>query len=110
MHVDELEEMQYQFGRMTEHQNAYALSMIEREPDDQQIADELAKGKFVCVGLQERYCPFTDATMPSRQVFLSSHDTYEEAQAQPERYESEIILPIPRPVYLPVEPSDELPF
>lgn len=83
MHPDELEEMQYQFFPQTELQNAFAVSRMEREPDDSyQINEALANGKFVVVTEGTEYCPRTDAIMGSRRCLNSIHDTREQAEAE----------------------------
>ena len=63
----------------SELQNAYALSVQER-PQDHRISQEIAKGKFVLIDCQPQFCPRTDAMMPHSRTFVSSHDTYQEAE------------------------------
>lgn len=111
MNLQEQEEMEFQFGRANDFQNAYALSQIERRQDDPQIEVELAKGKFVVIGWNEQYCPFTDAALPSWKSFISSHDTYEEATAQPEQHSDQMVLchPLLR-VPVVVESTEDIPF
>lgn len=110
--IQEQEEHDYNMGRANEWQNAYALSSMERRLDDPRIAEELAKGKFVVVGMNEQYCPFTDACLPPWQSFISSHDTREEAEAQPEQHEDQGVLPTNPKWFAPLvtEPLDDLPF
>jgi hypothetical protein len=57
---------------MNEHQNAFALSQMERHRDDPRIATELAQGKYVVVQWNEQYCRFTDAALPDYKTMMSS--------------------------------------
>lgn len=115
MNIQELEEIQYNWGRATEHQNAYALSSMERRLDDPKIAEELAKGRFVVVDEIEQFCPITDAILPSYQVFVSAWDDRESAEAEVARIMWEGrdigVLPIPLPEPIPYSPpGDDVPF
>lgn len=111
------EEMDYQMGAASELQNAYAMSMMNRKPDDsQKIEDALAAGKHVIVEEGPEYCPITDALMGSRKFLVSEHATREEAEAAlagMEEGDPDISVyirpykPAPPP---PVYDRDEIPF
>lgn len=78
--MHEQEELDHTFYAASEHQNAYALSMMEQEPDDRaKIESLMAQGFTVTYHLYERYCPFTDALMPSFWRYVRHHDNYDDA-------------------------------
>jgi len=96
---------------MNEFQNAYALSSMERRRDDPEIAQELAKNKFVLVEIVEQCCPFTDAILPSWKSFLGSFDSREaaEQEAATNQWREVDILPHPIPIRI-YEPATDIPF
>ncbi len=118
MNIQEQEEYDYNIGRATDHQNAYALSMMQRRYDDTRIAAELAQGKFVVVEECEQFCPFTDACLPSYKFFLSSWFVRDMAERQadhlveqdPERNIQVLPYKMPELNESPTQPSDDLPF
>jgi len=83
MTLQEQEELDYQMGVATEQQNAYALSCMERKPDDKAKINALVdQGRFVVVVRGPEYCPHTDALLPgSRQLCCGDYATREEAMA-----------------------------
>lgn len=81
MYDQEREEMDHNIGRMTEHQNAFALSTLEADlTNDQAKIDDLVKaGRFVVVTTQDAYCFFTDAIIGSHIHCSGDYATREEA-------------------------------
>ena len=64
MHLQELEDIDYNIGAASEFQNAFAVSLMERQPDDSEKIENLVKqGKFVLFRIVEVCCPRTDALM-----------------------------------------------
>ena len=60
----EREHLDYEMGSASELQNAYALSCMERKPDDRGKVNELLRvGRYVVVTEIDLFCPRTDAGM-----------------------------------------------
>lgn len=120
MTPQEQEELDYQMGCATEQQNAYAVSCMDRKPDDTaKINDLVSQGRFVVVVEGPEYCRHTDALLPdARQLHCSNHATREEAMVallkdvgdDPDPDLNYFILPRqPAAAYVP--PTDEdIPF
>lgn len=115
--IDNIDDWDYWMG--TEQQNAFALSCMERQPDDTaRCIEAVEQGKFVVVLTVPEHCPRTDAVMGSRVVFVSAHDTKDEAEAEMTKVDhsdgdySYDIWPIPQPRYQEpvILPSDDIPF
>jgi hypothetical protein len=80
--IQEREEMEFEAGRATELQNAYAVSQMERKPDDRAMAEELVSlGRHVVVREAVIYCPRTDASMGTAVHLLGDFETQDEAAA-----------------------------
>lgn len=76
-----LEHMDHEAGCASELQNAYALSMMERKPDDTaKINILVAAGRFVVVEQYPIYCPRTDAGMGIRKHCVGDYATRAEAE------------------------------
>ena len=122
MNFFEREEMDAEYFAMSEHQNAYAISMMEREGDDPRVAAALSDGKHALVFRSIEYCPRTDASMGARLRLVSAHATRAEAIAAYEVAADEegsqdsdgwfVILPEPpaAPVAPRVLSDNEIPF
>lgn len=110
------EHYEHEYGMMTEAQNAFALSQMERRSDDSKKIDEaLNAGLFVIVRDVDEYCPRTDAAMGVSQFIISVHSTRAEAEAELEKLGDDVdagVLPrLPTPKREPVDYSDpDIPF
>lgn len=117
--VQEREQWEYESGMASEHQNAYALSMMERKPDDRAAAEELVSlGRHVVVREAVIYCPLTDASMGTAMHLLGDFETQDEAaelarQDGADDGDCWVRVMSPKPVILnPYTPPtlDEIPF
>lgn len=78
--VQEREQAEYEAGMANEWQNAYAVSMMERKPDDRAAAEELVSlGRYVVVREGVIFCPRTDASMGTAVYMLGDFETHDEA-------------------------------
>jgi hypothetical protein len=108
MSPQQQEELDYQMGCATEQQNAYALSCIDRKPDDMGKINELvAQGRFCAVARGPEYCRFTDALLPGgRCLLVGDFASRAEAEAalakdagdDPDPEVDYFVLPYPQPV------------
>lgn len=89
MNIQEREEMEYQAGLQTAHQNAFALSRMEhneRESQRRKRTEELlAKGFCVVVLRSPAYCFATDAIVGESEYFVSASKSYEVAHKRAEK-------------------------
>ena len=113
MNIQEQEE--WDFCPANECQNAYALSQMERKPDDGRAIDELlSHGRYVLVMFREDYCRFTDAFLGTNRMMLGDYETSEEAEEAQAKYpdDSDIAICAPRraTVTVIVNSDEELPF
>ena len=66
--IQQIEDREYEEGCGTELENAFAISRMEREPDDSDLISTLVgRGFYVLVHVQAQYCPRTDASMGESQ-------------------------------------------
>jgi hypothetical protein len=120
-HPDCLEEMDY--GWESEAQRLFALSRMEREPDDSGKINKLvAKGWFVVAHRVAEYCPRTDAPMGESLQFVASYSRREFAEAHAQRLEESepytggdyqvCVLPLQpyREPFVSTVSDDEIPF
>jgi hypothetical protein len=120
MNVQEMEERDFEMGRATELQNAYAFSVMVRRPDDSvKIRELVAVGRYVVVADVLEYCPLTDASMGSRRVLVGDFATYDEALEECSKHDDdEVYVTIVPPqvdvvhevVVAERVASDEIPF
>jgi hypothetical protein len=124
LHPDDAADLEAEFFYENESMQALRLSRSEGLTDDEpEIAQELAKGRFVVFEEGEVYCPRTDAIMGSKRTFVDSFENRADAELlaaekhkameKDEVYEYTFgvlpYVPVPRPA--PVSTSDdEVPF
>lgn len=116
--VQQVEQMDYEVGMATEHQNAFAWAGMNRKGDDIRISEALAAGKHVIVEEGTEYCPYTDGILGSRKFLISVHENREDAETGLQQYAVEhpdydpeigvFILPYKAVEYAPLD--CEIPF
>lgn len=106
------EEMDFQMGIANEWQNAFAVSCLERKPDDsQQIAELVAAGRFVLVMQTEECCPRTDAVMGVRQTLLADFAERAGAEQYAATDDTGDLVVLPPPVRSELAAiTDDIPF
>lgn len=116
--IQEQEQWDYEMGMATEHQNAYAWSMMNRKPDDKGHANELlGMGRYVVISEHPIYCPSTDASMGVATLLLGDYATHDEAVEFCRGYEAceEEFVRILTPTVVVLNPpvpltDDQIPF
>lgn len=111
----EQEQRDYEMGISSEWQNAYAISQLNREPDDSQIIQDLVTiGRFVLYSEYPVNCRLTDATLGYDKTYIADFATREEAEAamtSKSDYELEWLFIEPRKKPEPVVINyDDIPF
>ena len=77
----EREHLDYEMGSASDLQNAYAVSCMERKPDDRGKVDELLRvGRYVVVTETDIFCPRTDAGMGVHVALEGDYATQDEAE------------------------------
>ena len=74
------EERDYMMGAASEEQNLYSQSMMEVRGDEPKINELLVQGRHVVVTQHIVYCRHTDASLGTRDFYVSDHATDAEAQ------------------------------
>lgn len=112
------EHQDHLIGEASELQNAFALSQMEREPDDSDKVQALiAEGKIVVVSRHPIYCGRTDALLGDHTMLLGSFDDRDSANKfaseQDQLSEEDIyVLPHPAPPRVETPPlnDNDIPF